>query len=80
MQSSDYNYIKVQGYDNLVKDKRNNSLINVNRKQFEQYKERKLREKELENRVASLEDKLTEALELFDALTKGVESDGDTTN
>ena len=67
------NYLKVKDYENLVRDKDTNVIININRSEIEQAKKRKAerikKEQEinnLKNEVSEIKSMLTKVIEKLD--------------
>jgi len=53
-------YIKVKGYDHLVRDPRTNSIINTNKSEYEQYLLNKQIKKTEQKKIQSLESEVTD--------------------
>lgn len=71
-------YIKVKGYDHLVRDPKTNSIINTNKSEYEQYlfnrqikKSEQQKLQDLESDVASIKNDLEEIKSLLRGLTNG---------
>ena len=72
------NFIKVEGNDNLVRDRNTNQIINTNESEYQQYiarrKQKKLeKEKALnvERDISSLRNEITEIKDLLRSLVNG---------
>jgi hypothetical protein len=72
------NYIKVEGFSNLVRDPQNNSIINTNMAEYDEYVKRKeLKNKEnqkiqnLEEDLASMKGDINEIKSLLRSLIDG---------
>ena len=68
-------YIKVKGHDNLIRDPKTNSIININMSEYNDYisrRDSKLKEDEkmnnLESDVANMKDDLKEIKNLLRSL------------
>lgn len=71
-------YIKVKGHSNLVRDPNNNSIINTNMNEYNEYVKRKnLKEQEsqkiqnIENDIANVKSDLDEIKNLLRSLING---------
>lgn len=71
-------YIKVKGYDHLVRDPKTNSIINTNKSEYEQYlfnkqikKSEQQKLQDLESDVASIKNDLEEIKSLLRGLSNG---------
>jgi len=53
-------YIKVKGYDHLVRDPRTNSIINTNKSEYQQYLLNKQIKKTEQKKIQSLESEVTD--------------------
>ena len=74
------NYLKVEGFSNLVRDSQNNSIINTNMSEYNEYlkrKEAKNKENQkiqnLENDLASMKSDIDEIKNLLRSLVNGSE-------
>ena len=72
------NFIKVEGNDNLVRDKNTNQIINTNESEYQQYiarRKRKKVEKEkalsVEEDLANLKSEMSEIKSLLKELVNG---------
>ena len=67
-------YIKVEGYNNLVRDIRSNAIVNSNKSEFQLYmkrrKERSLQGDKLRNVCKEINSLKTEFREIKELLTK----------
>lgn len=59
------NRIKVKDNEDLIKDTENGAIINTNFSKFNEYKKNKLKNKKVEERLSSLEEKMEEMLSLM---------------
>ena len=68
-------YIKVEGYNNLVRDTRSNAIVNSNKSEFQMYmkrhKERNLQADQMRNTVKEINNLKTELREIKE-LIKGL--------
>ena len=71
------NYIKVENYNNLVRDIRNNAIINTDKKGYDTYKSlkktkslEKMRMDQIESDLSSLKNDINEIKDLLRALLK----------
>jgi hypothetical protein len=51
-------YIKVEGYSNLVRDPKNNSIINTNMTEYNEYLKRKMVKDKENQKIQNFEDDL----------------------
>lgn len=51
-------YLKVEGYNHLLRDKNTNSIINTNMSEYQEYVSRRNAKKEENQKVQSLEEEL----------------------
>jgi hypothetical protein len=51
-------YIKVEGYDNLVRDKTTNAIINTNKSDYQTYLKLKQEKEESNNKIIDIENEL----------------------
>ena len=72
------NFIKVEGNDNLVRDRNTNQIINTNESEYQQYIARRKRKKVEKNKVDNLErdistlrNEITEIKDLLRSLVNG---------
>ena len=70
-------FIKIQNYENLVKDTKTNAIVNTNKSEFQLYmkrrKERNLQGDKLRNVCKEINSLKTEFREIKDLLTKVLE-------
>lgn len=65
---------KVEGHDELVKSTASNAVLNSNKEAFNEFKSRKLRERETNDRLDSLESNLSTLQTNVNAMTELLES------
>jgi len=70
-------FIKIQNYENLIKDTETNAVVNTNKSEFQLYmkrrKERNLQGDKLRNVCKEINSLKTEFREIKDLLTKVLE-------
>tara|TARA_B100001778_G_scaffold11193_1_gene8853 strand:+ start:667 stop:888 length:222 start_codon:yes stop_codon:yes gene_type:complete len=70
-------FIKIQNYENLIKDTKTNAVVNTNKSEFQLYmkrrKERNLQGDKLRNVCKEINSLKTEFREIKDLLTKVLE-------
>lgn len=67
---TDSRYIAVEDHDNLVKDTATNSVLNADYDGFQAFKSKKEREKQVDERLNILDDKLSEIFSMLHKLTE----------
>lgn len=67
---TDSRYIAVEDHDNLVKDTTTNSVLNADYDGFQAFKSKKEREKQVDERLNILDDKLSEIFSMLHKLTE----------
>lgn len=70
-------YVSVEGFSNLVRDKKTNAILNIDKRAIEEAKERKkikqekrMQENELKDKVNKLETDISEIKEAIQLLLK----------
>lgn len=65
---------KVKDHADLVKDENgSNAILNINEESFNNFKRRKLKQKETENRLNKLEDSVSDIMKLLTEISNKLE-------
>lgn len=68
--------IKIQDHDDLVKDPNANAILNQDVDGFNRFKMKRMKEKQMEDRLDSLENSVDAILAAITALSAEMKSDG----
>lgn len=66
--------IKVDGYNDLVKDEKSGAILNIDRAQIAQAKLRKMRQKEKEDELASIKNDISELKMMMKGLIERIDN------